>query len=427
MRVLHINLNDAGLGRYGLLYGKALDACAEVEAISVFDEKLLCSNLLREHAQAFDYRLVQWSGNTFTKLKTLRKLRQIAVDFRPDIIHDTAGSFAKNIVIWPLLYGLAPLVITEHDPKPHLGMQLTAGGRLARRISRHLVSQVFVHGPWCRQLLQEQGWPTEKISMIRHGHLGLFDRGAYQDVARQDRTVLFFGELRFNKGIDLLPEIARCVVQRFPDATFIVAGSRRHGAPTSAWARRIHNVIEEMQQQPYFEVHDRFIPDEEVEYFFRRAAITIMPYREATQSGIAMIAMPMASAVVTTNVGDIPEVVIHGETGFIAEPGVERFAHVLIELLENPERVRRVGNAAREFALHECDWQRTAQDVLDRCEQVILARRTHLLPSDGFRLHERSAGRRHGDHVGLRPPGSNGMPETTRPSRYADSQEEHEA
>ena len=60
-------------------------------------------------------------------------------------------------------------------------------------------------------------------------------------------------------------------------------------------------------------------------------------------------AMAAGRAVVGTNVGGIPENVVHGETGLLVRPANPgQLATAIIELLTDPERRRRMGEAARE-------------------------------------------------------------------------------
>ena len=47
----------------------------------------------------------------------------------------------------------------------------------------------------------------------------------------------------------------------------------------------------------------------------------MLPYLDATQSGIAQIAFGFEKPVIATNVGGLPEVVKDGETGVLCEPG----------------------------------------------------------------------------------------------------------
>jgi len=116
--------------------------------------------------------------------------------------------------------------------------------------------------------------PEHRITVIYHGRLDpLFAHGQKASVPREPHTLLFFGALRPNKGVHFLVPIADRLHLKYPDLKMVVAGS-------SQVAREL------------LEVHEGFIPDEDVAPFFQRASITLLPYLEATQSGVVMVAMP---------------------------------------------------------------------------------------------------------------------------------------
>ena len=126
-----------------------------------------------------------------------------------------------------------------------------------------------------------------------------------------------------------------------------------------------------MRLLPYFEVYEGFVPDEQVEYFFRRSAITVMPYKDATQSGVAMIAMPFGSTVAVTDVGDISEVVENGKTGILCAVDIQEIAMALIDLLGNPEKTKRLGCAGRDFAISNCSWANSVKKTMPIYESII--------------------------------------------------------
>jgi glycosyltransferase involved in cell wall biosynthesis len=366
MRILHINFSNSGVGRYGLLYSKALQDIDSSEVLSVVDRKLLQSGFLHSVIKDTRYSAIAF-GTFLEKITAFFRLFHLLCRFRPDIIHDTSGSAVSfSFLYWPLFVLFAPLIVTEHDPKPHSYMGTCWTSKVNRTLLHRLATNFFVHGSKCRQMLIEQGIESERITEIRHGHLLFFDRAAYKKVAKESKSVLCFGALRPNKGVEFLLPVAANANSHFPDVKFIVAGSTalsrelRH----SEWSRKLQTILNQMRTLPYFEVHEGFIPDEKVEYFFRRAAITLMPYKDATQSGVAMIAMPFASAIVATNVGDISEVIENNKTGVLCKPQVKEISDALIDLLGNPEKCGRIGGAAREFAIRQCSWEHIVQNAL---------------------------------------------------------------
>jgi glycosyltransferase involved in cell wall biosynthesis len=83
----------------------------------------------------------------------------------------------------------------------------------------------------------------------------------------------------------------------------------------------ILQLIEELNVADRILLMDRYVPNEEVEKYFRAADVGILPYESATQSGIIQIAHDFGLPVITTNVGGLPEVVHHETTGFLVPPG----------------------------------------------------------------------------------------------------------
>jgi glycosyltransferase involved in cell wall biosynthesis len=63
---------------------------------------------------------------------------------------------------------------------------------------------------------------------------------------------------------------------------------------------------------------------------------------------VVLEAMAQGKPVVATAVGGTPELVVHGETGLLVPPGdVDALAAALAQLLADPERARRMGEAGR--------------------------------------------------------------------------------
>jgi glycosyltransferase involved in cell wall biosynthesis len=117
-------------------------------------------------------------------------------------------------------------------------------------------------------------------------------------------TGLFFGRIRDYKGVDVLldalPHIRKCI----PDFRLIVAGS---GAD-----RRLR---ERITNEPEVDFYDRFIEDAEVPGLFGSADVVILPYREASWSGVASLAANYGIPIVGGAVGGLSEQLAHGGLG----------------------------------------------------------------------------------------------------------------
>ena len=111
-----------------------------------------------------------------------------------------------------------------------------------------------------------------------------------------------------------------------------------------------------------FEIHNRYIPNEEVSNFFDEASVVVLPYVEASQSGVVAISFAFGKPVVVTNVGSLSEVVDHGNTGFVVSPkSVSELANAIIKLLSDDNLREIMGQKALKFSKTELSWDEIAK------------------------------------------------------------------
>jgi len=69
---------------------------------------------------------------------------------------------------------------------------------------------------------------------------------------------------------------------------------------------------------------NRYVPNEEMDLYFSAADVVVLPYLQATQSGVVQIAFGFEVPVITTNVGGLPETVRDGDLGLVVPPNDEQ-------------------------------------------------------------------------------------------------------
>ena len=131
--------------------------------------------------------------------------------------------------------------------------------------------------------------------------------------------VLFFGLIRDYKGLDLLLDAWAGLRRRGLAAgrRLIVAGE--FYTPKERYLRQ----IADNGLQDEVILHDRFIPDEQVKYYFSAVDFVVQPYKTATQSGVTQIAYQFCVPMVVTDVGGLSEIVPDGRVGYVCEPTVQ--------------------------------------------------------------------------------------------------------
>ena len=128
----------------------------------------------------------------------------------------------------------------------------------------------------------------------------------------QASVILFFGFVRPYKGLKLLIQ----AMSSIPEIVHLNIVGDFGGAKAE-----YEHMISELHLTDRISIKDGYIPDREVGEFFERCDAVVLPYLDATQSGIAQIAFGFEKPVIATTVGGLPEVVTDGETGVLCEPG----------------------------------------------------------------------------------------------------------
>lgn len=207
-----------------------------------------------------------------------------------------------------------PIVLTVHDPVPHTGDRLKhadSRGALAETL-RLRADQIITHGEFNRQqLLKTQpGLDPDRVKVVLHGERGFFRKLTPPSSMERLNSMLFFGRINPYKGLGLLLEAWSIIRQKNPDARLSIAG-RGHDLP---------NHMEKILSDDRIELIDSFIPASEMARLFTEASMVVLPYTEATQSGVLAVAVGFGKPVIATRVGSIPEMIDEGESGFVVPP-----------------------------------------------------------------------------------------------------------
>ncbi|OGT31934.1 MAG: hypothetical protein A2W28_04495 [Gammaproteobacteria bacterium RBG_16_51_14] len=263
--------------------------------------------------------------------------------FSPDVLHFHENGEPGTLALL-LRYINKPLVISIHDVTTHPGAdtRLKTRRRLIKRLLKMRADVIHLHGETLRDKFNTL-YPglSGRVSVIPHGSLTIFKCWEKEIIKHEPRTVLFFGRMEKYRGLDNLLKIGRILRETVPGIKIIVAGR----------GSELERYKEEMTNLGIFEIHDGFIPDKDVFRYFRRASLLLLPYHEASQSGVVAMGFPFGVPVVATRVGSIPEVVIDGRHGRIVSPGdVAGFAGAVRDLLADGGRLKRMSDCCLETA-----------------------------------------------------------------------------
>ncbi|MBE0657261.1 MAG: glycosyltransferase family 4 protein [Bryobacteraceae bacterium] len=202
--------------------------------------------------------------------------------------------------------------------------------RLSLKSQYRLVDHVFVHtNKMKQQLTAEYGVKPESVTVIPfginnavpHTGLGTAEARCRLGIAENEKTILFFGNIRVYKGLHLLVEAFELLVGADSGPhRLIIAGSKPNAEGEQYWKdiqRRIEcsglgaKIVQKIQ----------YIPDDETEIYFKAADVAVLPYTYISQSGVLSLSYSFGLPVIVTNVGSFKEEVVEGKTGFICSAG----------------------------------------------------------------------------------------------------------
>ena len=137
---------------------------------------------------------------------------------------------------------------------------------------------------------------------------------AKKELGVSGKTLLFFGFIREYKGLRYLLEALARVLEELKDITLLIAGE--------FWQDKAVylDLIDRLGIRDKVKIFDQYIPNEEVEKYFRAADVVVLPYLSVTGSGVVQVALGLERPVITTNIGSLKRIVLHGKTGYLVEP-----------------------------------------------------------------------------------------------------------
>ena len=292
----------------------------------------LLDTLRREGIQMF---VVPGRRRSISAIPAMLEIRRELRRWRPQVVHVHENHDPRLLA---LTSGYRT-VLTVHDPLQHPGERPFTRGekwifnRWFRRAERFVV-----HG----QALAEELAPIlgrTRIVVIPHGTWPLSE-----PLRRpQSPSVLLFGRLEQHKGVEVLVEAMQLVWERRPGVRLVVAGAGE-AARLVPDDRRVSLI-------------PRYISEREVDTLLAEASLIALPYTQASQSGVGLLAIARGVPVVVSDLGALPDLAY--DPSFVVEAGNPRaLAETIVRHLDDGVEVR---SAVLRHAQSRFSWDHAAQ------------------------------------------------------------------
>jgi glycosyltransferase involved in cell wall biosynthesis len=275
-----------------------------------------------ERARGAGVEVVQLPGRLWDPqaLPALWRIRRRVDAFAPDIVHVHDRVDPRVLALVPRV----PAVLTVHDPVDHPG-QPTSRLALKRRVLegsrqlwRHRAGALIVHSEHLQSELTLR--PGQRSVVVPHG----LDVRAQPLAAPDAPAVGFFGRLAPYKGLEVIARAMPQVWEQRPEVQVRVCGEG-DAAFELADARA--------------DVHRGYLPESEVEGFFAATTLLLLPYTQASQTGVGSLAAGFGVPAVVSRLGGLPDLAL--DPSYVVTAGdAEDLARAILAHLDDGSEVR---------------------------------------------------------------------------------------
>jgi len=242
--------------------------------------------------------------------------------------------------------------------------------RLTLRMLYALLDHIFVHTTKMKsQLIREFKVEEDKVTVIPFGinntvptsPLTKAEARAELQLRDHEKVLLFFGNVAPYKGLEYIIDAVARLKNKDDTFRLIIAGRIKDCQP---YWERIQRAIENHRLGHYIIRKIEYIPDEEVEMFFKSSDVLVLPYKFIYQSGVLFLSYSFGLPVIASDVGSLREEIIEGETGFICKPEDPQDLSEKIDLyfksdlFKNLEKKRK---SIMEYANERYSWDKVGQ------------------------------------------------------------------
>ena len=176
--------------------------------------------------------------------------------------------------------------------------------------------------------------------------------------ARRGKHILFLGRISKYKGVDLLINAVNEMPITSYDSLTIA------GMP-------IYEVTIP-QNNPKIKLYAKYMSEEEMSNFLNQCDIVVLPYIEASQSGVILLATLAEKPIICSKIGGLTEQLTNEECIFI-DPTKENIQKAIEQLLSNDLLYSSIQEALRKKKKN-LTWDKKAQSLINYVEDIRAAR-----------------------------------------------------
>lgn len=258
-------------------------------------------------------------------------------------------------------------VVTVHSAR-FIRHSKHAMGRLSNRLQLAFADAIFVPSNQLHNVVLSLAKQKEVHPISNGVDTDVFKPDNKRNKANGGSMVLCPRRLVPKNGVEFLVEAAPRILERFPQARIVFAGSGR-------LLEKLQRRVEELRIRMGVEFFGH-VPYTEMPRLYREAAVVVMPSLVEATSLACLEAMASGCAVVASRVGGLAELIEDGVDGLLVEPGnPAQIAEAVCKLLADSDLRRQLGQKARQKVVKHFSWRAQARKIISVYHRLLAGKR----------------------------------------------------
>ena len=275
--------------------------------------------------------------------------------FRADIIHITWQLHGLEKFLFYLPF-VSKKIMTVHDPLQHSGTINEEGEEKKRvRTFKSIDTFILLNNQQVDVFSKTYNIPNNKILVSK---LGVYDSIKYLKIEQKSiekPDIMFFGQILPYTGIEYLLDAMLEVNKVCKNVSCIIAGGGH-----------IYFDISKYADKDFIKIENRYFGISELAGLVSNSLFVVCPYKDATQSGVVQTAFALGVPIIATNVGALPDMIKDNVYGKIIPPcDVESLASVMIDLIQNTEKLNLFKNNIKSQWLSSMSWKPIVENYVN--------------------------------------------------------------
>lgn len=250
------------------------------------------------------------------------------------------------------------IVTLCHDPVMHSGENALKHFLYIRHI-KNSDDVVVLTKSFKNIVSQNYGFSPDRVHYMPHGLMRVYKEKQNQMIPCQYDTdkvnFLFFGRIQKYKGVEILLDAYEKLRKSYSDVSLTIAGKGKLEG---------YSLVSNHQKN--VRVINDYIPDEEVGcYFDGPNIVVVLPYLDATQSGVIPIAMEYGTPIIASDTGGLREQMLDGTFGIFTKVGDSDDLAEKMKLFIDNQNLFAQQQEIMNLAVKQLEWKKVVAKLLE--------------------------------------------------------------